>query len=426
MKKRYIGIIVVLTLSVLISGCSDGNVSGTDSSHTSGSAEVTSNVQEVQPEEITADSDLPDVTTAAPTEESAPEQLPDVPQEDTEEEILGTLTLEAPAQSSGYSAEWLYGTWSALSLNGFDYWEYADEQGIDGEMQLIFGSDGVKATRGSEGVVGEFSYTVTDSGVAITDSESGDTGELTYDPATDTLSLRKNNDSVVYIRGENPRKSGAEISAGAGIYGLWSTVTVNGEDFWTSDRMAPEQSGECFIEINESGFRAINNYEATDYYEVSLTDTGTEFTTTLNGEEYVLTYDETSDTITAFQRSQPDGDTLVMKRGSNPKPGTQSGYGWLYGTWSAVTVNGKDFWTYAREDGIDNEWQLVFSSDTCFTIAEDTNKTRYTVDGDIVTVYYGVSSSQTAIYNSSTDMLMLNDEQAGQTIVMKRGTNPRS
>ena len=117
---------------------------------------------------------------------------------------------------------------------------------------------------------------------------------------------------------------------------------------------------------------------------------------------------------------------MVMKRGSNPKPGTQNNCGWLYGTWSAVTVNGKDFWAYAQANGIDYEWQLVFATDTCFAIAGDTNKTSYTVDGDIVTVSVGISTSQTAMYNSTTDMLMLNDEQAGQTIVMKRGTNPRS
>ncbi|MGN1340675.1 MAG: hypothetical protein ACI4WS_10315 [Oscillospiraceae bacterium] len=423
MKYRYIGIAGALALSVLLSGCS-GSSESSGSSQTSGSAEVVSGTETSQPEESTAPVDAYDLAPAASTAETAPIQQPEVPAEETEE-IPAAQTTESPAANVDYPADWLYGTWSTLTLNGYDYWEYADEQGIDGEVQLIFSSDGVKVTRGSEGVVDEFSYTVTDSGVAITDKESGDTKELTYDPAADTLSFAKNNDTVVYIRGTNPRYPGAESHVGEGIYGLWSVVTLNGEDFWTSDRMVPEQSGESFIEINESGLRTIDNY-GTDYYEMRLTDTGAEFTTTRDGEDYVLTYDETSDTITAFQKSQPDGDTMVMKRGSNPKPGTQSDCGWLYGTWSAVTVNGQEFWTYAQENGIDFEWQLVFSSDTCFAIAEDTYKTSYTVDGNTVTVLSGVSTSQTAMYNSSTDMLMLNDEQAGQTIVMKRGTNPRS
>lgn len=424
MKERYIGIIGALALSVMLTACSGGSVSSVDSSQNSDSAEVTSNTQ--TPQQKTG-SDIPpqeDAAGASTSEDSAAERH-ESPTAESAEEILGTLTMELPGDSGGYSADWLYGTWSALTLNGSDYWEFADAQGIDGEVQMSFGSDGGKVTKGSDGVVVEFTFKVTDSGVAITDKESGDRSEFTYNPAGDTLTSTDDDVTVVFIRGANPRKSGAESAVGEGIYGLWSAVTVNGEDFWTSDRMAPEQSGECFIEINESGLRTINNY-ATDYYEVRLTDTGAEFTNPRDGEDYVLTYDETSDTITAFQKSQPEGDTMVMKRGSNPKPGTQNSCGWLYGTWSAVTVNGQDFWAYAQVNGIDYEWQLVFATDTCFGIAGDTNKTSYTVDGNTVTVFSGVSTSQTAMYNSTTDMLMLNDEQAGQTIVMKRGTNPRS
>lgn len=424
MKKRYIGIIGALALSVMLCGCSGGNSSVTDSSQTSGGTESVSNAEIPQPEDSSAPDEDKNDTPALSTVEIPPEQK-EPTAEETEDEILGTLTMESPDVSVDYPADWLYGTWSTLTLNGCDYWEYADEQGFDGEMQMIFSSDGGEVTRGSDGVILEFSYTVTDSGVTITGNQDGRSSELTYDSAADTLTSVDDDVTAVFIRGANPRNSGTESSVGEGIYGLWSAVTLNGEDFWTSDRIVTEQSGECFIEIDESGLRTTDNY-ATDCYAVRLTDTGAEFTTPRDGVDYVLTYDKASDTITAFQKSQPEGDTMTLKRGSNPKPGTQNNCGWLYGTWSAVTVNGQEFWAYAQENGIDFEWQLVFSSDTCFAIAEDTNKSSYAVDGNTVTVFSGVSTSQTAMYNSATDMLMLNDEQAGQTIVMKRGTNPRS
>lgn len=425
MKKRYIAIAGALALSVLLSGCSGSNVTSVDSSQNSGSAEVTSKSQTPQQE---ADNEAPvqSDTTAVPTVESSRAESTAAPAGESEEEILGTLTMDSPSVNVDYPADWLYGTWSTVSLNGYDYWEYADLRGFDGEVQMIFSSDGGKVTRGSEGVIVEFTFKVTDSGVTITDKLDGSSSELTYDPAADTLTSTDDDVTVVFIRGANPRDSGAENPVGEGIYGLWSVSLVNGEDFWTSDRMAPEQSGECFVEINESGLRAIDNYDVTEYFKVRPTDNGAEFTDSRDGQDYVLTYDETADTITTFQKSQPNGDTMVMKRGSNPKPGTQNGCGWLYGTWSAVTVNGQDFWAYAQESGIDCEWQLVFSLDICFVISGDTAKCSYTADGSSVTILSGISTSQNAMYNSSTDMLMLNDEQAGQTIVMKRGTNPRS
>ena len=173
MKKRYIGIIGALALSVMLTACSGGSVSSVDSSQNSDSAEVTSNTQ--TPQQKTG-SDIPpqeDAPGASTSEDSAAARH-EAPTAESDEEILGTLTMELPGDSGGYSADWLYGTWSALTLNGSDYWEFANAQGIDGEVQMIFGSDGGKVTKGSDGVVVEFTFKVTDSGVAITDKESGD------------------------------------------------------------------------------------------------------------------------------------------------------------------------------------------------------------------------------------------------------------
>lgn len=425
MKYRLITLAGVLAISAALSGCSGSNVTRVESTPESSEAVTSSTVNTTKPKSDSESVPVQDDTSTVVSVESSGAELPPASAEETEEEILGTLTIESPTANVDYPADWLYGTWSAFTLNGNDYWEFADQQGIDGEVQMIFGSDGGRFTRGSEGVIMEFTYKVTDSGVILTDKESNDVIELTYDPAADALTMLDDDLTAVFIRGGNPRESGTEIPVGEGVYGLWSVSTLNGEDYWESDAFA-EIVGESFLEINESGLRTINNYETTDYCEVRLTDTGAEFTDTRYDEEYVLTYDEASDTLICFLKSEPQGDIMVMKRGSNPKPGTQNDCGWIYGTWSAVTVNGQDFWTFAQEEDIDYEWQLVFSTDTCFAIGDDTAKCGYSVDGDIVTVLSGVSTTQTAMYNSSTDMLMLNDEQAGQTIVMKRGTNPRS
>ena len=91
-------------------------------------------------------------------------------------------------------------------------------------------------------------------------------------------------------------------------------------------------------------------------------------------------------------------------------------------------MNGKDYWTFAVENNLDNEAQLVFTPDYCFAFGEggNTNKYSFTADSTGVTIHVSDSYDVACMYNSSTDRMMVNDEQAGQTVVVKRGTNPRS
>lgn len=419
---KHIGIAGVLSLTVLLSGCG-GSEPSSELPQTSEAPEVTSKPQSTEPEAPSAESSAPEsASTTSSEQEPAPETA------ESGEEILGTLTVDSPNEDAGYSADWLYGTWSTVSLNGTDYWDFADERGIDGEVQFIFDSEGCDVLRGSEGIIYKLDYKVTDSGVMLRDNESGTDSALTYNAAEDTLTLNDDGNTIVYIRGSNPRKNGAQSTAGEGMYGLWSVALINGEDFWTSDKLLPEQYGEFFVEINESGMRSINNDGFTKYFQLQPTDNGAEFIDDRDGMKYTLNYDSTGDTITCFQTDQPDGDKMTLKRGSNPKDGVKRNCEWLYGTWSAVTMNGKDYWTFAVENNLDNEAQLVFTPDYCFAFGEggNTNKYSFTADSTGVTIHVSDSYDVACMYNSSTDRMMVNDEQAGQTVVVKRGTNPRS
>lgn len=420
---KYIGIAGALSLTVLLSGCS-GSEQTSEQSQTSAAPEVTTKPQSAAPQTTSAESSA--------TESTVPESTAPDPEQETAEfssDNSGTPEKEPPEASGGYSADWLYGTWSTLTLNGADYWDFADERGIDGEVQLVFDSEGCDVIRGSEGVVFELQYIVTDSGAEIWENESGDKAVLTYNAAEDTLSVDDGENNFVCIRGSNPRKNGAQNSAGEGLYGLWSTVTVNGEDFWTSDRFMQAQTGECLVEINESGFRAINNYECRGYFPLRPTDNGAEFTDPRDGLDYVLSYDAASDAVICYQKSQPEGDTMTLKRGTNPKDGAVRASEWLYGTWSAVTVNGEDFWSCADAKNYSNEAQLVFTPDYCYASEEDgsfAKKYSFTADGTGAAIHVTDSYNVTCMYNSVTDRIMVKDEQSQQTIVMKRGTNPRT
>ena len=216
--KKYMAAAVLITI-VLAAGCTGSASSQSESSSQTDGATA----------EVTA------TTSAAPTEQ--PEKAPVTeaapgPAETTAAQTEATQDTSAPEEQGGYIADWIYGTWSAVSVNGQDYWDYAFANGLTEQLQLIFNSEEVLVRNGTVGIEQEYSYAITDAGADIYYSWGEKSLTLTYDPSADTLTMIDEADNfAVFKRGEYPQSAEVDYIADW-IYGTWSVISVNGQDYW--------------------------------------------------------------------------------------------------------------------------------------------------------------------------------------------------
>lgn len=302
--KKY-ATAAVLVCAVLLAGCS-GN-SGTSESVDTGKLPTTDVVSSAE--------------SADPTEESsAPETTPNVTESDKETSEAPEVTT-VPDNPGGYIADWIYGTWSTISVNGMDFWAYADANELDGEYQMVFDKDSCTMTSGDGGLDWEFTYAITDGGAMLYDEDGSEWAELTYDPSADTLTFVTGGETVVMRRGENPRQEAQQNTQQGGgmdyiadwIYGTWSAVTINGQNFW---EIADEYgiSGEYILDFTAQGVKVMQGTELVNTYSYRITDDGAEITDT-PGNAIPLVYDLSADTLTMTD----NGATAVLKRGNNPR-----------------------------------------------------------------------------------------------------------
>lgn len=302
--KKY-ATAVVLACSVLLAGCS-GNSSRPESSETD-KLPTTDVILSTEP--------------AAPTEEnSVPQTTPEQTQADDETTVPQAETT-VPENPGGYIADWIYGTWSVISVNGVDFWAYADANEIYGERQMAFDKDSCTITSGEGGLDWEFTYAITDGGAVIYDEDGSEWAELTYDPSADTLTFATGGETVVMRRGENPRQGNQQGLQSDGmtyiadwIYGTWSAISVNGQEFW---QYADENgiSGEYILNFTAQGVDVIEGDELRSTLAYRITDAGAEITDA-SGNAVPLTYDPSADALTVTD----SGETAVLKRGNNPRP----------------------------------------------------------------------------------------------------------
>lgn len=215
--KKYMAAAVLISYIVLAAGCT-----GSASSQSESSLQTDSSTAEV-------------TTSAAPTEQpeevSETEAVPE-PAETTAAQTEATQDTPAPEEQGGYIADWIYGTWSAVSVNGQDYWDYAFANGLTEQLQLIFNSEEVLVRNGTVGIEQEYSYAITDAGADIYYSWGEKSLTLTYDPSADTLTMIDEADNfAVFKRGEYPQSAEVDYIADW-IYGTWSVISVNGQDYW--------------------------------------------------------------------------------------------------------------------------------------------------------------------------------------------------
>ena len=298
--KKYMAASVLITI-VLAAGCT-GNASSQDesSSQTDGStAEVT----------VT--------TSAAPTEqpEEAPvtETVPE-PAETTAAQTEATQETPAPEEQGGYIADWIYGTWSAVSVNGQDYWDYAFANGLTEQSQLIFNSEEVLVRNGTVGIEQEYSYAITDAGADIYYSWGEKFLTLTYDPSADTLTMIDEADNfAAFKRGEYPQPEAGLDYIADWIYGTWSVISVNGQDYWEYAAQNDEDQEKMMI-FTAQGVDITSGDRVLRTLSYRITDEGAEIRDT-DGAVILMTYSPQDDTLTFTA----DGYTTVVKRGTNPK-----------------------------------------------------------------------------------------------------------
>lgn len=298
--KKYMAAAVLITI-VLAAGCT-GNASSQDESSSqtdSSTAEVTA------------------TTSAAPTEqpEEAPvtEAVPE-PAETTAAQTEATQEMPAPEEQGGYIADWIYGTWSAVSVNGQDYWDYAFANGLTEQSQLIFNSEEVLVRNGTVGIEQEYSYAITDAGADIYYSWGEKFLTLTYDPSADTLTMIDEADNFAVLkRGEYPQPEAGLDYIADWIYGTWSVISVNGQDYWEYAAQSDEDQEKMMI-FTAQGVDITSGDRVLRTLSYRITDEGAEIRDT-DGAVILMTYSPQDDTLTFTA----DGYTTVVKRGTNPK-----------------------------------------------------------------------------------------------------------
>lgn len=297
--KKYMAAAVLISSIVLAAGCT-----GNASSQSESSSQINSSTAEV-------------TTSAAPTEqpEEAPvtEAVPE-PAETTAAQTEATQDTSAPEEQGGYIADWIYGTWSAVSVNGQDYWDYAFANGLTEQLQLIFNSEEVLVRNGTVGIEQEYSYAITDAGADIYYSWGEKSLTLTYDPSADTLTMIDEADNfAVFKRGEYPQSAEVDYIADW-IYGTWSVASVNGQDYWEYAAQNDEDQEKMMI-FTAQGVDITSGDRVLRTLNYRITDEGAEIRDT-DGAVILMTYSPQDDTLTFTA----DGYTTVVKRGTNPKP----------------------------------------------------------------------------------------------------------
>ena len=299
--KKYMAA-AVLIIIVLAAGCT-GSASSQDESSS-------------QPDSSTAE--VTATTSAAPTEqpEEAPvtETVPE-PAETTAAQTEPPQDTSAPEEHGGYIADWIYGTWSAVSVNGQDYWDYAFANGLTEQSQLIFNSEELLVRNGTVGIEQEYSYAITDAGADIYYSWGEKFLTLTYDPSADTLTMIDEADNfAVFKRGEYPQPEAGLDYIADWIYGTWSVISVNGQDYWEYAVQNDEDQEKMMI-FTAQGVDITSGDRVLRTLSYRITDEGAEIRDT-DGAVILMTYSPQDDTLTFTA----DGYTTVVKRGTNPKP----------------------------------------------------------------------------------------------------------
>lgn len=397
-KYRYISTCGIMTLALLCSGCSASETTSSEP-HASGTAEVTSKVQSSEPERSSAESSSQDNPVSKATAEAfVPETS------EFSDEVLGTLTMELPDMTGGYIADWIYGTWSVVSVNGQDFWDYADENGLDGEYQLIFDSTGCKRVSGARGVDHTYTYQITDDGAALYEEDMTEWCSLVYNPSKDTLTYSDGENYAEFKRGANPRNAVSENYEAGWIYGTWSVISVDGQEFWS---WADENgvTGEYMLEFTSNGVKAISDFVTSESMKYKITDSGAVIYEDNN--EVVLTYNNGNDTLTMID----DVSVFVLKRGTNPRSGAVAMDAELiYGVWRAVSMDGVEFGEWADENGVDGWYRLKFTESGCQALSGErkVNMVDYSMTEYGAVLDDGINSC-VVVYDSLTDLISLND-----------------
>lgn len=299
--KKYMAAAVLISSIVLAAGCT-----GNASSQSESSSQINSSTAEVTATTNAAPTEQPE---EAPVTEAVPE-----PAETTAAQTEATQDTSAPEEQGGYIADWIYGTWSAVSVNGQDYWDYAFANGLTEQLQLIFNSEEVLVRKGTVGIEQEYSYAITDAGADIYYSWGEKFVTLTYDPSADTLTMIDEADNfAVFKRGEYPQSAEVDYIADW-IYGTWSVISVNGQDYWEYAAQNDEDQEKMMI-FTAQGVDITSGDKVLRTLSYRITDVGAEIRDT-DGAVILMTYSPQDDTLTFTA----DGYTTVVKRGRNPKP----------------------------------------------------------------------------------------------------------
>lgn len=304
--KKYIAAMALLSI-VLMAGCS-GNASSQPESSS-------------QTDEPTAEVVVTSTTSAAPTEQT--EELPETEAAPEQTETTTAVQTEPPQETTAaenpgnYIADWIYGTWSAVSINGQEYWDYAFANGLTEQAQLVFESDGnVRAIGGEVGVEQEYTYQITDEGADIYYSFGEKNCSLVYDPASDMMTVyfeAPDGGTVVLKRGEYPQPEAGLDYIADWIYGTWSVISVDGVEFWTWAAQY-DIDEEYQMNFTSQNAEIISGGEVFRTISYRIIDDGAELRTE-DGTIIPMTYSPADDTLSFTM----DGNSGVMKRGTNPK-----------------------------------------------------------------------------------------------------------
>ena len=299
--KKYSAITAAVLAAALLTGCSVQEESSSS-----------------QPEPTFEGTSTAEPTAQAPTEEisdESPEQT-DIPVTTAPEENTAPAEIASqPENTESYIADWIYGTWSVVSVNGADYWSYADENGLDGEYQMVFDKDGCQLMTGTAGLADTMTYAITDGGAELYTDDGELWTALTYDQSSDMLSAEEGGQTIVLKRGGNPRQTEPQVDYIADwIYGTWSMVTVNGQDFWEY-ASANDISKECILKFTAQNVGVYSGDELTGTYAYRITAEGAEIFN-VDGTKDSMVYDPAADTLIV----SIEGITGVFARGENPRP----------------------------------------------------------------------------------------------------------
>ena len=398
--KKYSVITAAVLCAVILTGCSAQEVSESS----------LPTVDDTSSAEPTGQAPTEEHSDESPEQTTAPETT--VPEETT----APAETTSLPENTESYIADWIYGTWSVVSVNGEDYWSYADANGLDGEYQLVFDKDGCQVLTGTAGLAETMTYAITDEGAELYKDNGYVWVTLTYDQSTDVLYAVESGQKIVLKRGGNPRQTEPQVDYIADwIYGTWSMVTVNGQDFWEY-ACENDISEEYILKFTAQKVDVYSGEELIGTYSYRITDEGAEIFTN-DGVRSSCVYDPAADTLTLTE----DGITGVLARGENPRPAAD----WIYGTWSMKTVGGKDFWDYADEYGMTGEYILRFTEREVGVYSGDTLKGTfaYLVTADGAEIFNNDGTRDFFAYDPAADTLETSRD--GVTCVLVRGSNPR-